>query len=135
MRRWFYCFLLAVVMTMWGVGVWKEHRMEKEGKEVIGRVVAGDWKGKKRPAFTVEFSTESGPIQKEFTMGPSDAARITGGTDEFIHPEVRIRYHEEFPDIARLAENTPLPWWVGLIGMCVTMAFLAFALTLPPKNR
>ncbi len=134
-KRWVFWGLLIVVLPLWSFGIYREHKTETEGKDVVGRVVAGEWKNIKRPRLTVEFPTGKGPHRKEFGFSKTEVARITGGTDEFVNPDVTVRYHEAYPEDARLADNVPLPWWGGVIGMLVTIGALVFAMSLPPKSQ
>lgn len=133
-KRWVFWILIIVVLPLWSFGIYREHKTDSEGKDVVGRVVAGEWIGLKRPRFTVEFPTRKGMHRKEFGFSRDEGARITGGTDGFLNPEIKVRYHEDFPEDARLADNTPLPWWGGVIGMVITLSIAGFALSLPAKE-
>jgi hypothetical protein len=126
--------LLLIIIPLWSRGVWEEHKVETEGQEVTGRVVGGDWKERERPTFLVEFPTRSGVHQKEFGVTDREVERVTGGSGAFIHPEIRVRFHEDFPDRARLAETKTLPWWAGLIGMIVVLSLIGFTMWLPPSQ-
>lgn len=110
--------------------------MEVNGHEVMGKVISGKSGDFKRPRFIVEFPTTKGPHQKEFGFSREEGVHIRGGTDETIaNPDVLIRYNEDYPDAARLAANTPLPWWGGLIGMSVVISALWFTMWLPGKAK
>jgi hypothetical protein len=134
-RRRSFILLLLIILPLWGRGVWEEHKVETEGQEITGRVVGGDWKGRDRPHFIVEFPTRNGVHQKEFGVTDREVERVTGGTEAFVHPEIRVRYHEDFPDRARLADTTTLPWWAGLIGMTLALSLLGFMMWLPPDRQ
>lgn len=131
-RRRLFVIIAVILIPLWSFGVWQEHRVDTEGEDVMGKVISGKVGDHKRPRFVVEFSTAKGPFKKEFGFSREEGTHIRGGTeDQIVNPEVVIRFHEEFPDAARLASNTPLPWWGGLIGMSVVIAALWFTMWLP----
>lgn len=127
--------ILALVLPLWTVGIWQEHQTEAAGADVIGRAVAGEWLGVRRPSFTIEYPIREGVHRKVFGVTQDEAGAITNGTDQILQPEILMRVHPDYPEAARIAAHTPLPWWGGVIGMIVTLGVLTFALSLPPKKR
>lgn len=135
-RRRLFVIIAIILVPLWIFGIWKEHQVEVNGHEVMGKVISGKSGDFKRPRFIVEFPTTKGPHQKEFGFSREEGVHIRGGTDETIaNPDVLIRYNEDYPDAARLAANTPLPWWGGLIGMSVVISALWFTMWLPGKAK
>jgi hypothetical protein len=132
-RRITFIVIVVIVLPLWVSGMWAEHQTEKSGREITGRIVGGDRQPVRRPRFDIEFPAGGVVHRKNFSVTAGMVARATGGTGDFINPDVLLRVHPEYPDAARLAESTPLPWWGGLIGMSVVFTVLGF--TMWPERR
>ena len=135
-RRRLFVIIALILVPLWIFGIWKEYCVEADGRDVMGKVVLGRAGDFKRPRFVVEFPTASGPFQKEFGFTREEGVHIRGGTEgTIVNPDIMIRYHEEYPDAARLASSTPLPWWGGVIGMMLVVAVLSFSTWLPDSAK
>lgn len=123
--------LLVVLVPLWCFGIWREHQVEVHGREVPGRVVGGENLDTRRPRFTIEFPVAGGLHRKDFSVTREDVAQFRA------NPEMTmvLRVHDPDPEVARLARETPLPWWGGVVGMVLMVTALGFVMWLKDTRR
>lgn len=126
--------LLVILVPLWAFGIYAEELREREGRDTIGTILSSQWMSR-RVAVLIEFPTAKGPYKKEFLI-PRDKARsmVPDGSEGQLVGQLPIRYHEDYPDQARLAEDVPLPWWGGVIGMLITVGIIGFVMWLPDSK-